>query len=49
VDQEYVAIYPPRIRLRMALAVIGAFDPAGFTGVMASKLRRIWRQARPRS
>jgi lysylphosphatidylglycerol synthetase-like protein (DUF2156 family) len=49
VDQEYVAIYPPRIRLRMALAVIGAFDPAGFTGVLASKLRRIWRQARPRS
>jgi phosphatidylglycerol lysyltransferase len=49
VDQEYVAIYPPRIRLRMALAVIGAFDPAGFTGMMASKLRRIWRQARPRS
>lgn len=49
VDQEYVAVYPPRIRLRMALAVIGAFDPAGFTGVMASKLRRIWRQARPRS
>jgi lysylphosphatidylglycerol synthetase-like protein (DUF2156 family) len=48
VDQEYVAIYPPRIRLRMALAVIGAFDPAGFTGMMASKLRRIWRQARPR-
>ncbi|HKC86683.1 MAG TPA: DUF2156 domain-containing protein [Blastocatellia bacterium] len=49
VDQEYVAIYPPRIRLRMALAVIGAFDPAGFTGMMASKLRRIWRHARPRS
>jgi lysylphosphatidylglycerol synthetase-like protein (DUF2156 family) len=49
VDQEYVAIHPPRIRLRMALAVIGAFDPAGFTGVMASKLRRIWRETRPRS
>ena len=49
VDQEYVAIYPPRIRLRMVLAVIGAFDPAGFTGVMASKLRRLWREARPRS
>jgi len=48
-DQEYVAIYPPRIRLRMALAVIGAFDPAGLTGVMASKLRRIWREARPRA
>jgi hypothetical protein len=44
-----VAIYPPRIRLRMALAVIGAFNPAGLTGVMASKLQRIWRQARPRS
>jgi Phosphatidylglycerol lysyltransferase, C-terminal len=49
VDQEYVAIFPPRIRLRMALAVIGAFDPAGLTGVMASKLRRIWREARSQS
>ena len=39
----------PAYLIGMALAVIGAFDPAGFTGVMASKLRRIWRQARPRS
>lgn len=46
VDPEYVAIYPARIRLRMALAVIGAFDPGGLTGVMASKLRRVWREAR---
>lgn len=49
VDPEYVAIYPPRIRLRMALAVAGAMDPAGFTGVMASKLRRLWREARSQS
>lgn len=47
VDQEYVAIYPPRIRPRMALAVAGVLDPAGLTGVMASKLRKIWREARP--
>jgi phosphatidylglycerol lysyltransferase len=45
VEPEYVAIYPPRIRLRMIYAVIGAFDPSGFTGVMTSKLRRLWRQS----
>jgi lysylphosphatidylglycerol synthetase-like protein (DUF2156 family) len=48
VEPEYAAIYPPRVRLRMIYAVIGAFDPAGFTGVIASKLRRTWREA-PRS
>lgn len=45
VEPEYAAIYPPRIRPRMIYAVIGAFDPAGFTGVFASKLRRIWHEA----
>jgi phosphatidylglycerol lysyltransferase len=46
VEHEYVAIYPPRIRLRMVLGVIGAFDPGGLTNVMASKLRRLWRETR---
>ncbi len=46
IDPEYLAIYPPRIRLRMIFALIGAFDPAGFTGVMTSKLRRLWKEAR---
>jgi len=46
VEPEYVAIYPPRIRLRMVLGVIGAFDPGGLTNVMASKLRRQWREYR---
>jgi phosphatidylglycerol lysyltransferase len=45
IEPEYVAIYPPRIRLRMIYAVIGAFDPAGFTGLIASKLGRIWHEA----
>jgi lysylphosphatidylglycerol synthetase-like protein (DUF2156 family) len=44
VDQEYVAVYPPRIRPHMVFAVIGALDPAGLTGLMASKLRRLWRK-----
>ncbi|MBL8188757.1 MAG: DUF2156 domain-containing protein [Acidobacteria bacterium] len=44
VEPDYAAIYPPRIRLRMIYGVMGAFDPAGFTGVMASKLRRLWRE-----
>lgn len=46
IDPEYLAIYPPRIRLRMIFALVGAFDPAGFTGVMTSKLRRLWKEAR---
>jgi phosphatidylglycerol lysyltransferase len=46
VEHDFVAIYPPRIRLRMALGVIGAFDPGGLSGMMASKLRRLWREAR---
>lgn len=46
VDPEYLAFYPPRIRLRMVFALMSAFDPAGFTGVMASKLRRLWKEAR---
>lgn len=44
VEPDFAAIYPPRIRLRMLFAVIGAFDPAGFTGMVTSKLRRTWRQ-----
>jgi phosphatidylglycerol lysyltransferase len=46
VEDDFVAIYPPRIRLRMALSLIGAFDPGGLSGVMASKLRKLWRDAR---
>lgn len=46
IDPEYIAIWPPHIRLRMAFAVIGAFDPGGLTGMMASKLRKLWHEAR---
>ena len=45
IDPEYAAIWPPRIRFRMVLAAIGAFDPAGLTGMMISKLRKLWREA----
>lgn len=45
-DPEFVAIWPPRIRLRLVLAVIKTFDPGGMTGVMASKLRKLWQEAR---
>ncbi len=45
-DPEYIAVWPPHIRLRMAFAVIGAFDPGGLTGMMASKLRKLWQEAR---
>jgi lysylphosphatidylglycerol synthetase-like protein (DUF2156 family) len=46
IDPEYLAFYPPRIRPRMVFALIGVFDPAGFTGLMGSKLRRLWNEAR---
>jgi hypothetical protein len=46
VEHDFVAIYPPRIRLRMALSLISAFDPGGLSGMMASKLRKLWRKAR---
>ncbi len=42
IEPEYLALYPPRIRLQMITSLMGAFDPAGFTGVAASKLRRMW-------
>lgn len=45
VEPEYAAIYPPRIRLRMISGVIRAFCPTGFSGMVASKLRRLWREA----
>jgi hypothetical protein len=45
IDPEYAAIWPPHIRFRMVLAAIGAFDPAGLTGMMISKLRKLWREA----
>jgi lysylphosphatidylglycerol synthetase-like protein (DUF2156 family) len=46
VEHDFVAIYPPRIRLRMALGVIGAFDPGGLSGIIVSKLRKLWRETR---
>ncbi|MFN0087773.1 MAG: phosphatidylglycerol lysyltransferase domain-containing protein [Blastocatellia bacterium] len=48
VEPEFVAIYPPRIRLRMIYAVLGALDPAGLPGILASKLRRVWRNPETR-
>jgi lysylphosphatidylglycerol synthetase-like protein (DUF2156 family) len=44
VDPEYVVFHPPRIRLRMVLAVIGAFDPGGLTKTTAAMLHRLWRE-----
>ena len=49
VEPEYVAIYPPRVRLRMITSFMGALDPAGFTGVFASKLQRLWREMQSHS
>lgn len=49
VEPEYLAIYPPRVRLRMVRAVIGALEPTGLSGVITSKLRRWRRAAQPSS
>ncbi len=46
VDAEYVAVWPPRVRLRMIRAAIGVLDPKGLTGMTTAKLRKLWHQAR---
>lgn len=42
VEKEFLAVYPPRVRLRLVFALIRAFDPNGLTGILVSKLRRTW-------
>lgn len=49
VELEYLAIYPPRVRLRMVLAVIGAFDPDWLTKILAAKRQRFWRNKHQRN
>jgi lysylphosphatidylglycerol synthetase-like protein (DUF2156 family) len=46
VEKEFVAVYPPRFRLRLVFALINAFEPTGLSGVMISKLRRSWSRAK---
>lgn len=40
IEPEYIAIYPPRIRMRQVRAVIRLFEPNGLSGLIASKWRR---------
>lgn len=40
IEPEYIAIYPPRIRMRQVRAVIRLFEPNGLRGLIASKWRR---------
>lgn len=47
VDPEYAVLYPPKLRLRFALAVLDAVDPAGLSNIVLSKLRRVWRKRWP--
>ncbi|MBI1763575.1 MAG: DUF2156 domain-containing protein [Acidobacteria bacterium] len=44
VEPDYVALYPPRVQLRMISSAMGVFDPAGFSGVIASKLHKVWQR-----
>ncbi len=45
VDTDYVAIWPPRVRLRMLSAALKVFDPNGLTGMATAKLRKLWQRA----
>lgn len=40
VEKEYVAVYPPQFKLRPILALVKAFEPTGFTGLVRAKLRK---------
>lgn len=45
VEKEYLAVYPPKFRLKPVFALIEAFEPDGLPGLIASKLRRSNRPA----
>lgn len=42
VDVEYVAIWPPRVRLRLLRASIGVFEAKGLSGMAMAKWRKLW-------
>lgn len=42
VEAEYVAIWPPRARLRMLHAAILVLDPQGILGLTKAKVRKLW-------
>ena len=43
-DTEYLAIWPPRARMRMVRAAILVLDPRGLTGMTSAKLRKLWKK-----
>ena len=43
-DAEYLAVWPPRARMRMVRAAILVLDPRGLTGMTAAKLRKLWKK-----
>ena len=43
-DTEYLAIWPPRARMRMVRAAILVLDPRGLTGMTQAKIRKVWKK-----
>lgn len=46
IEPEYLALYPPKIKTRMVISMLSVFDPAGISGIMASKVRKLWQELR---
>ncbi len=44
-EAEYVAVWPPRVRMRMLRAAIQIFDSGGLTGMTKAKARKLWHQS----
>ena len=46
VEPEYLALYPPKIKTRMVVSMLNVFDPAGVSGILTAKARKLWQELR---
>ena len=46
VELDYLALYPPKIKTRMVISMLGIFDPAGVSGILKAKVRKRWQELR---
>ncbi len=44
IESEFIALYPPRVKTRTVISLISIFDPGGFSGILTSKIRKLWRE-----
>lgn len=46
IEPEYLALYPPKIKTRMVISMLSIFDPAGISGILTSKVHKLWQELR---